>query len=100
MQLQYALVSLHARLLWIVRSVAFFIDRSNKLSTSAISGSGVLRYFKEEVQRAGFFGFERAIAEAQAGTHIPWAQDQVIGLERRGSRSRYLERASLTVARV
>jgi hypothetical protein len=52
------------------------------------------------VERAGFFGFECEIAEALAGAHFSWAQDQVIGVLRRGSRSRYLERASLTVARV
>ena len=47
------------------------------------------------VERAGFFWIQREIAEALTGAHFPWAQDQVIGLERRGSRSRYLERASL-----
>ena len=31
------------------------------------------------VERAGFFRFEREIAEALAGTHFSWAQDQVIG---------------------
>jgi hypothetical protein len=52
------------------------------------------------VERAGFLWIEGQIAEALTGTHFPWAQDQVIGFPRRGSRSRYLERASLTVARV
>ena len=32
------------------------------------------------VERAGFFWFERQIAEALTGTHFPWAQDQVIRL--------------------
>jgi hypothetical protein len=32
------------------------------------------------VERAGFFGIEREIAEALAGAHFPWAQDQVIWL--------------------
>ena len=31
------------------------------------------------VERAGFFWFEREIAEALAGAHFSWAQDQVIG---------------------
>jgi hypothetical protein len=32
------------------------------------------------VERAGFFWFERKIAEALSGTHFSWAQDQVIGV--------------------
>ena len=32
------------------------------------------------VERAGFFWIQREIAEAMAGTHFPWAQDQVIRL--------------------
>jgi hypothetical protein len=32
------------------------------------------------VERPGFFGFEGQIAEALAGMHFPWAQDQVIGV--------------------
>jgi hypothetical protein len=32
------------------------------------------------VERAAFFRFEREIAEALAGAHFPWAQDQVIGV--------------------
>jgi hypothetical protein len=32
------------------------------------------------VERAGFFRFEGEIAEALTGTHFPWAQDQVIGV--------------------
>ena len=32
------------------------------------------------VEGAGFFGFEREIAEALTGTHFSWAQDQVIGV--------------------
>ena len=32
------------------------------------------------VERAGFFGFEREIAEALTGVHLSWAQDQVIGV--------------------
>jgi hypothetical protein len=32
------------------------------------------------VERAGFFRIEREIAEALAGTHFSWAQDQVIGV--------------------
>jgi hypothetical protein len=32
------------------------------------------------VERAGFFRFEGQIAEALAGTHFSWAQDQVIWL--------------------
>src|SRR5271166_6962125 len=31
------------------------------------------------VERAGFFRFERQIAEALTGAHFSWAQDQVIG---------------------
>ena len=49
------------------------------------------------VEGAGFFWFEREIAEALTGAHFSWAQDQVIGLH---GALRYLERASLTVARV
>ena len=32
------------------------------------------------VERAGFFWFEREIAEALTGTHFSWAQNQVIGV--------------------
>ena len=32
------------------------------------------------VERAGFFVFEGEIAEALAGAHFSWAQDQVIEL--------------------
>jgi hypothetical protein len=32
------------------------------------------------VERAGFFWIEREIAEALAGAHLSWAQDQVIGV--------------------
>ena len=33
------------------------------------------------VERAGFFWIEREIAEALAGAHFSWAQDQVIGFD-------------------
>jgi hypothetical protein len=33
------------------------------------------------VERAGFFWIQRQIAEALTGTHFPWAQDQVIGVD-------------------
>jgi hypothetical protein len=32
------------------------------------------------VERAGFSRFEREIAEALAGAHLSWAQEQVIGV--------------------
>jgi hypothetical protein len=32
------------------------------------------------VEGAGFFWLKREIAEALAGPHFPWTQDQVIGI--------------------
>jgi hypothetical protein len=51
------------------------------------------------VEGAGFFWIEREIAEALAGAHFSWTQDQVMGVHG-ADRVGYLERANLTVARV
>jgi hypothetical protein len=52
------------------------------------------------VERAGFFRFEREIAEALPGTHFSLDSRPSDRGPGRGSHSRYLERVSLTVARV
>jgi hypothetical protein len=45
---------------------------------------GVTEAFGAFLRRAGFFGFEREIAEALTGAHFSWAQDQVIGVHGAG----------------
>jgi hypothetical protein len=56
------------------------LDKGLRIQGNEIGLVAVNAFVVSGIERAGFFGFEREIAEALAGAHFPWAQDQVIGV--------------------
>jgi hypothetical protein len=56
------------------------LDESLRIERDEIGLVAVDALVVSGVEGAGFFWFEREIAEALAGTHFPRAQDQVIGV--------------------
>ncbi|HSZ78605.1 MAG TPA: hypothetical protein VK775_14470, partial [Chthoniobacterales bacterium] len=57
-----------------------FLDEGLRIERDEIGLVAVNALVVSGVERAGFFWFERQIAEALAGAHFPWAQDQVVWL--------------------
>jgi hypothetical protein len=57
-----------------------FLDEGLRIQTDQVGLVPVDLLVVGGVNGAGFFGLERKIAEALAGAHLSWTQDQVIGL--------------------